>query len=144
MSLPTTFDCMSSPEWIQSGQYIDLVTYRKVGTPVSSPLWFAVDDKGRMVAYSDGSSGKVKRLRNSSLVEVAPCTMRGKRTGPGLAATAELLPDSMGPSVHALLNQKYGLKKRLIELGSILGSKLSRKPASPEAFLAITINPAST
>jgi uncharacterized protein len=130
---------MKSPEWLATAQYIDLVTYKKVGTPVSSPLWFAVDEQGRLVAYSDGSSGKVKRLRNSSRVEVAPCTMRGKRVGPGVAGTAELLPLSMGPVVHGQLNKKYGWKKHLFELGSKIGYTLKRKPANPEAFIAITL-----
>jgi uncharacterized protein len=130
---------MKAPQWLADAQYIDLMTYRKSGAAVSTPVWFAIDDQDRLVVYADGSSGKIKRIRNTASVEIAPCTMKGKRVGPGLAATAELLPESHGSAVHALLNAKYGWKKRLFSLGGAVVEKLKRKPANPEGFVAITL-----
>jgi uncharacterized protein len=130
---------MSTPQWLVNAQYIDLVTYRKNGTPVSSPVWFAIDDQDRLVVYADGASGKIKRIRNSTTVTVAACTIKGKHVGPQMRATAELLPESQGAIVHKLLNKKYGWKKRLLSLGGTLVEKLTRKAPNPEGFIAITL-----
>jgi uncharacterized protein len=131
---------MKAPQWLAHAQYIDLVTYRKNGTPVSTPVWFAIDDQDRLVVYADGASGKIKRIRNSSTVGVAACTYKGKHVGPLMSATAELLPDSHGTTVHGFLDKKYGWKKRLFTLGGSLWEKLKRKPANPEGFIVITLN----
>jgi uncharacterized protein len=137
---PLPLEGMKAPQWLVDAQYIDLVTYRKNGTPVSTPVWFAIDDADRLVVYADGSSGKIKRIRNSKTVAIAACTMRGKHVGPQMPAVAELLDDAQGPVVHALLNKKYGWKKRLFTLGGSLVEKLKRKPANPEGFIAITLD----
>jgi uncharacterized protein len=137
---PLPLEGMKAPQWLVDAQYIDLVTYRKNGNPVSTPVWFAIDDADRLVVYADGSSGKIKRIRNSSTVAVAACSMKGKHVGPQMPAVAELLDDAQGPVVHALLNKKYGWKKRLFTLGGSLVEKLKRKPANPEGFIAITLD----
>ncbi len=134
---------MKAPQWLVDAQYIDLVTYRKNGSPVSTPVWFAIDEADRLVVYADGASGKIKRIRNSPKVAVAACTMKGKQVSPEIPATAELLADSQGPVVHRLLDRKYGWKKRLFTMGGTLVEKLKRKPANPEGFIAITLSDAS-
>ena len=138
--MATTVKGMKAPQWVIDAQYIDLVTYRKSGVAVSSPVWFAIDDQDRLVVYADGSSGKVKRIRNSGTVSIAVCSMKGKHLGPLMPATAVLLPDSQGPVVHGFLDKKYGWKKRLFTLGGTLVEKLKRKPANPEGFIAITLD----
>lgn len=89
-------------------KYIDLVTYRKSGAPVHTPVWFAEQD-GRLFVMTRSDSGKAKRIRNNARVEVAPSTMRGKRTGPGVAATAQVTNDSdLG---RRLIRKKYLLAR---------------------------------
>lgn len=132
---------MSVPDAIAKAEYIDLVTYRKDGSAVHTPVWFAIDDKQRLVVYSDGNAGKMKRARRNSKVEVAPCTMRGNRTGASFQGTVVELPASQGGAVHAMLNRKYGWKKRTFEVVATVGNKLRRKPDTPEGFLAITLVP---
>ena len=42
-------------------------------------------------------SGKYKRIRNNPQARIAPCTIRGKITGPEFAATARVLPQEDWP-----------------------------------------------
>lgn len=132
---------MPVPDALANADYIDLVTYRKDGSPVHTPVWFAIDDTHRLVVYSDGNAGKMKRARRNPTVEVAACTMRGQRTGTPFQGTAVELPAAEGSAVHALLNRKYGWKKRTFEVLATIGNKLRRKPDTPEGYLAITLTP---
>ena len=52
-------------------------------------------DKLYVMTRSD--MGKIKRIRNNPQVRVAPCTIRGKVTGPELLRIARILP----PAEHA-------------------------------------------
>ena len=56
-------------------------------------------------------SGKYKRLRNNSRVSVAPCTARGKITGPEFAASARILPPEQWKQGKEALNRKYWLSR---------------------------------
>jgi PPOX class probable F420-dependent enzyme len=79
------------PPEIRGQKYISLTTFRKTGAAVATAVWFGEqDDKLYVMTRSD--MGKTKRIRNNSQVRVAPCTIRGKVTGPEFAATARLLP----------------------------------------------------
>lgn len=81
---------MANPfEALRGENYIDLVTYRKSGVPVHTPVWFAEAD-GRLFVMTRSDSGKAKRIRNNPRVEVAACTARGRRTGPPIDATAAI------------------------------------------------------
>lgn len=83
-----------------------LTTYRRDGTPVATPVSVAVDGE---VAYvrSWETTGKARRLRHTPEVRLAPCTMKGTPTGPGLAARAELLGDAEARHAAGLLGGKY-------------------------------------
>jgi PPOX class probable F420-dependent enzyme len=75
---------------------MSLITFRKNGAAIATPIWFGEkDDKLYVMTRSD--SGKYKRIRNNPLVRVAPCTIRGKITGPKLQATARILPQENWP-----------------------------------------------
>ncbi len=129
----------SSFEWIRRQQYISLVTFKRSGERVSTPLWFAVDGE-KLYAYSERDAGKMKRIRNNSRVEVAVCTYNGKLLGPYVEATAEILDESRGSYVHSLLNAKYTWKKRVVDLGSTIPDLLRVRKAKPEAFLEIRLD----
>ena len=70
-----------SPLPIRGQKYISLGTFRKSGVKIATPVWFGEDgDKLYVMTLSD--MGKTKRIRNNPQVTVAPCTIRGKVTGP--------------------------------------------------------------
>ena len=125
-------------EWIQNHSYISLVTFKKSGQRVATPVWFA-SAGGKLYVYSELNVGKVKRIRNNASVEIAPCTLRGKVSGPTVAATATVLSDDMGTYVHDLLDRKYGLKKRLFDLGAQVPIRLKLRKPSPEAYIEISL-----
>ncbi len=83
-ALPTYNTGMPIPPEIAGQKYISLASFRKSGDAVRTPVWFGEkDDKLYVMTRSD--SGKYKRIRNNPKVRIAPCTMRGKITGPEFA-----------------------------------------------------------
>jgi len=100
---------MASPfDALRREKYIDLVTYRKSGLAVHTPVWFAEHD-GRLYVMTRSDSAKIKRIQNNANVEVAACTVRGRRTGPPIAATATI-GDSLEPG-RSLIRRKYWLAR---------------------------------
>jgi hypothetical protein len=85
---------------------ISLTTFRRDGTPVSTPVSIAVDG-GRAFIRTYNRAGKAKRLRNNANVEIAPCTMRGKATGPAIRAQMRLLSGDEARSAARALTRKH-------------------------------------
>src|SRR5215208_2645963 len=69
---------------------VRLTTFRRDGTPVSTPVNVAVQSD-RVFFRTYEQAGKFKRLRNDPRVLVAPSTPRGTPTGPEVPARAVLL-----------------------------------------------------
>jgi hypothetical protein len=69
------------PDAIHGQRYISLATFRKSGVPVYTPIWFA-ENAGKLYFMTNMKLGKCKRIRNNPQVKIAPCTIRGKITGP--------------------------------------------------------------
>lgn len=98
------------PAQIQGERYISLVSYRKNGSGVPTPVWFA-EDAGKLYVMTGSHLGKYKRIRNNPRVTIAPCTMRGKVTGPEFPATARIMrPEEFG-HIRKLINAKYWLAR---------------------------------
>ena len=94
--------------------YCVLVSYRRDGRPVATPLWFALNSD-RAVFEADADTAKVKRMRRNPHVRVAPATFRGRPLGPPVEATARILPPAEHADAEHALAQKYGLTRRLIQ-----------------------------
>lgn len=67
-----------------------LTTYRRNGEPVATPVSIAVR-AGCGYFVSAATSGKARRLRARADVTVAPCTVRGRPTGPATTGLARQL-----------------------------------------------------
>jgi len=98
------------PAQIHNQRYIDLATTRKSGAVVHTPVWFAENDD-KLFVMTNPSTGKYKRIRNNPNVSVAPCTIRGKITGPAFSAVARILPAAEGAQARALIRAKYWLAR---------------------------------
>jgi uncharacterized protein len=83
-----------------------LTTYRRNGTPVSTPVSIAVDGDRAFVRTWD-TSWKAKRIRNNPAVEITPSTFRGKPTGAALRAHARVLTGSEVAYARRALARKY-------------------------------------
>jgi uncharacterized protein len=90
--------------------------------------------------YSELNAGKMKRIRNNARIEVAPCTFRGKVTGPSVGGVAVELTSEKGVFVHELLNRKYTWKKRIFELGARVPEKLGVRKGNPEGYIEISLD----
>ena len=103
---PTRFDQFAHQT------YLNLETYRRTGTPVATPVWFA-EAHGTFYIYSLATAGKVKRIRNNPRVRIVPCDVRGHPKGEWVDARARILNEQGAARGHQLLNQKYGWLKRI-------------------------------
>lgn len=99
---------------LQAQQYVNLTTFRKNGTPMATPVWFAqVEDRLYIMTVAD--SGKIKRIRNNGRVLIAPATSSGKQLGPEVEALARVLPAAEVQVARNALDDKYGLFKAVFD-----------------------------
>ena len=107
-------------------KYLNLETFKKNGTGVKTPVWFAADpsasldsNDAKLYVYTIGVSGKVKRIRNNPRVRVAPCDVRGKLLGEWLDARAETVTGQEAEHGMKLLNKKYFPWRQLLGFFSL-------------------------
>lgn len=116
--------------------FVNLTTFRKSGAAVPTPMWFA-ESNGVIYISTGTSSGKVKRLRNSGRVTLAPCTANGKVTGDAIEGNARIVTDQQEIArAEAALAKKYGIQRRLLSvMRSVAGT--FRKEVRDNVYLAI-------
>ena len=120
---------MSDRTAVLTAQYVALTTYRRDGTPVTTPVWAAAEGES-LYLFSNAAAGKVKRLRNSSRAAIAPCTAIGKVTGAQLPAEAFNLASDQMPKVWRLLTKKYGMAARLFVAYDRMRALLRMQPST--------------
>ena len=89
-----------------AGKYLSITSYRRDGSGVSTPVWFATEGD-RLLVMTDSKSGKVKRIRRNPYVTIAPCSGRGKPKAKGMPAHAEILSASEVERSKRLIERKY-------------------------------------
>ena len=105
-------------------KYLNLETFRKNGMGVRTPVWFVQDDDTLFVR-TIADSGKVKRIRNKSGVNIAPCKMDGALLGDWVHAVArEVRDQEVDRKVDKLLGKKYGILKNVFYMA---GGSSNRK-----------------
>lgn len=121
-SLATESAIVSGFDHLRGHKYCLLVTYRRTGEAVPTPVWFGLGD-GKLYVRSEADAAKVKRIRNDPRARVAPCTPRGKPLGPPAEGRARVL-DERGEiaTAEAALEANYGLGRKLYErAGGVMG-----------------------
>ena len=113
--------------------YVNLATFRRDGREVRTPIWIAGSD-GRYFAFSEGSAGKVKRIRNNGRARLAACNARGVVSGDWIDARGRVLsePGEIDEAYRAL-RTKYSWQMRLGDFFSKLSGRYDRR-----ALLEIT------
>ncbi|HEY2794767.1 MAG TPA: PPOX class F420-dependent oxidoreductase, partial [Micromonosporaceae bacterium] len=103
---------MSIPAEIARAKYVSLTTFRRNGTPVTTPVWAAANGD-ELFIVSDLDAGKVKRIRNSGRVTLVPCTIRGKVAPDAkpVEGTARLLDDADTAECRRVIARKYVLSR---------------------------------
>ena len=106
-----TLQClMPVPVLLKGQKYISLATFRKSGVAVRTPIWFAEAEE-KLYLFTNPKSGKVKRIRNNPNVKIAPCTMRGRITGPEFSALAQILASPEADRAREIMKKKYWLMR---------------------------------
>lgn len=120
--------------WAEVGRasYVSFTSYRKNGTPVSTPVWIAPDGED-LYFFSDTDAFKVKRVRNNPAVTLQPCDVRGrvKDGAPLVSGVAVVLEHADSPRVRRIVNRKYRVQ-------GTIGGLLSRLRGS-EASIGIRV-----
>jgi PPOX class probable F420-dependent enzyme len=98
------------PGEFRGQKYLRLITFRKSGTAVPTPVWFAEADR-KIYVMTRSDSGKYKRIRNNPEVRIAPCNIRGKITGPEFSARARVLPAENWGAARQAIRAKYWITR---------------------------------
>jgi len=116
---------------LRGHKYALLVSYRRSGEPVPTPVWFGIDGSERLYVRTGADAAKVKRVRAEPRVLVGPADARGRPLGPLAPGSGRVL-DEPGERAHAesVLSRSYGLGRRLYE--RVVGDR------SPSTYLEVT------
>ncbi|MGP0108667.1 MAG: PPOX class F420-dependent oxidoreductase [Acidimicrobiales bacterium] len=113
---------------LDRARYISLTTFKKDGSPVSSPVWIT-GAAGTYVFTTGNTAWKARRLARNPSVHVQVCDMRG-RVKPGASryvGTGEVASSAVAvAAAEKALAAKYGWQFRAIKLVDDLRGRLGR------------------
>jgi uncharacterized protein len=128
MSLNAIYDRVRHPEASRAGReepaagdfealrdhkYCLLVTFRRSGEPIATPMWFGLDERGRAYVRTANDAPKVRRIANDPRARLAPCTARGRPLGPPIEGRARVVPGEEEEHAERALQSNYGLGRRV-------------------------------
>jgi len=125
-------------------RYMLLTTFRRDGTPVSTPVWVVPLDGGNVGFWTSSGSGKAKRLAHTDRVTVQPCDARGRvRSGTSaLDATARVVSGADLELIRETVRAKYGVMTKLTKaLGTLAGTLRGKR--IPYGDRGVIVTPAS-
>jgi PPOX class probable F420-dependent enzyme len=125
-------------------KYILLTTFRRDGTPVSTPVWIVALDGETVGFWTSSGSGKVKRLAHTARVTVQPSDARGrvKQGSTAAEATARVVTGSEFEAISQRVIAKYGFMTKITKaLGTIAG--IARGKRIPYGDIGVVITPAA-
>jgi PPOX class probable F420-dependent enzyme len=110
-----------------SERYVNLATFRKNGREVRTPVWIAREGS-KLYVWTNGTSGKAKRIRANGRARLAPCDARGKLRGDWVDATARMLedPEAMQRGIETVV-RKYGWQMHLALLAARISGRYSQR-----------------
>jgi PPOX class probable F420-dependent enzyme len=134
--MSTTLEKAAFPD-LGREQCIALTTFRKSGQAVTTPVWFAMS-RGTIYVETHGDAGKLKRLRHTKRVTLAPCTYSGKVTGPVNEGNARILMEfEERMAASEALAKKYGVMGSLYHFVRNARRMLQRKAKVEVVYIAI-------
>jgi len=127
-------------------KYILLTTFRRDGTPVSTPVWSVSLDGGRIAFWTSSGSGKAKRLAHTERVTVTPCDARGRvKAGAGsVDATARLVTGEELEEIRKRIISKYGVMTKFTKLlATVVGALRGKRIPYGDRGVVVTPTPAA-
>ena len=122
-------------ESLGDARYVSLATFRRDGREVRTPVWVARHG-GHLYVFSEAKAGKVKRIRATQRVAVAPCDVRGRFEGDFTSGVGRIVaePDVIEAG-YAALKRKYGWQMHLADFFSRLTGRIHAR-----ALLELTLD----
>ena len=99
-------------------EYINLVTYKKDKTSITTPVWVA-DFSDSLVVTTSIIAGKVKRVRNNGKATIYTTNQNGsEKLSESLDLEASLIEDvDMKKQAADTIRKKYGMMAKIIMKG---------------------------
>jgi uncharacterized protein len=112
---------MHRPKQLHTSRYARLRSFRHDGTPVDTPIWFAMEN-GRMV-FRTKVGPKTRRLSARHDVELVACDHRGRvRAGAATrAGRATILSGAEAEQANRSLHRRYGWQWNVVPLIKVPG-----------------------
>jgi len=126
--------------------YASLRTFRRNGSSVDTPVWIAGLD-GILVAFSDGTSWKVKRVRANHHCAIAVCNVAGNVSSEWIDGSVAIIGDAERERrAYEALRGKYGWQMRALDLVSWIGGRIGRRVvleirlSAPQSPISVTVS----
>ena len=99
-------------------QYINLVTFKKDGSKVTTPVWVAQQNNS-LVVTTGKNAGKVKRIRNNGKAIIYTTNQNGsKKLSEELEVKGSILSDEdLKTEAITILKKKYGMMAKMMLKG---------------------------
>ena len=99
-------------------QYINLVTFKKDGSKVTTPVWVAQQNNS-LVVTTGKNAGKVKRIRNNGKAIIYTTNQSGsKKLSEELEVKGSILSDEdLKTEAVTILKKKYGMMAKMMLKG---------------------------
>ncbi len=126
---------MIDTEALDRESYINLITFKRNGDGVETPVWHVVID-GRVYIFTEADAYKVKRLRRDDRTRLAACNWSGKVVhGEWIDGHGKVVEDeALEARVYEALEEKYGWLMTLANWMSWLFGRIDNR-----AVLEITV-----
>ena len=112
---------------LAAARYVNLVTFKRSGDAVETPVWCAPDGD-ELFVFSAGDAGKVKRLRNSDRARLAPCDFKGGLLGEWYEAWGvQIFEAAEVTRALRALRAKYGWQMRITNFFSRLSGRINQR-----------------
>jgi len=134
---------LSSAKILSEAKYVSLITFRKTGEPVRSPVWFVQfgQSENSYGVITETNAGKVKRIRSNTKIEVQVCDIKGKikPNAPKFSGVAKLVLDDEAVAVRKAIAKNYGMTYKLFAIYSVVSGLLKKKDNLPETNIVFEL-----
>lgn len=98
------------------GRYVLLRSFRRDGSPVDTPVFFAVE--GSSLYFRSKVGAKINRLATDPRVELRPCNFRGRTRGEStpVSGRATILSGAQAQHGDDALRSRYGWRYNILPL----------------------------
>lgn len=133
----------NSAQVLKSAKYVSLITFRKSGEPVRSPVWFVQfgENLNSYGVITETNVGKVKRIRANSRIEVQACDVKGKveASAERFSGTARLVVGGEAVAVRKAIAKRYGLTYMLFTVYLFVSGLFKKKDHLPETNIVFEL-----